>query len=101
MIRMTGSQFNPAQPWTSLPCIVSPSLPRLQISERLHRALQLPGYTPERVAAMYSQLARVCLETMRVGFADLVLERAEARSLPVSMGLGALHSGTFSPTQEL
>ena len=58
----------------------------LQISQRLHLALRLPGFTRERVAGMYGQLARVCLDTMRVPLADLVLERAQARALPVREG---------------
>ena len=61
-----------------------------QVSERLHQALRSNiGFSPERVADMYSQLARVCLDTSRVAFADLVLERAETRALPVGPVTGS------------
>ncbi|KAG1675606.1 hypothetical protein FOA52_014194 [Chlamydomonas sp. UWO 241] len=55
----------------------------LYLSERLHVLLKLPGYTSEQVAGMYAQLAQVCLDTARIGFADVVLDRAERRSLEV------------------
>ena len=91
--------LNPTRltPGHTCPTLVSLVAPK--VSERLHRALRLPGYTPERVAAMYGQLARVCLETMRISFADLVLERAQARSLPVGQPEGRHISIRSRPAQ--
>ncbi|GAX74653.1 hypothetical protein CEUSTIGMA_g2101.t1 [Chlamydomonas eustigma] len=61
----------------------------VEVSQRLHRLLKEPGYSPEVVAGLYGQLARVCLDNARGPLADLVLERAEARALPVDPSLMA------------